>query len=58
MDLEFKFHKQYELEEFDSNGGAGYGRASISDTFDKVVPVIIKADDKILDPKNMKNFEF
>jgi hypothetical protein len=53
LDVELKFYKQYELKDFDSNGG-GYGRASISDTFDKVVPLQIETNDKVLDPKDFE----
>ena len=54
LETEFKFHKKYELLDFEYNGGEGYGRASISDTFDKVVPLIIETEDKILDPSKLE----
>jgi hypothetical protein len=53
LDVELKFYKQFELKDFDSNGG-GYGRASITDTFDKVVPLEIETSDKVLDPKDFE----
>jgi hypothetical protein len=52
LDVELKFSKNYELENFEDNGSKGYGRASISDTFDKVVPVIVETEDKLLDSKD------
>jgi hypothetical protein len=54
LETEFKFHKKYELMYFDENGGAGNGRASISDTFDKVVPLRVESEDKILDPSKLE----
>ena len=54
LDVELKFYKKYELEYFEDNGNAGYGRASISDTFDKVVPVIVETEDKVLDPEDFE----
>ena len=54
IETEFEFHKKYELLYFDKNGGKGFGRASISDTFDKVVPLIIETEDKILDPSKLE----
>jgi len=54
IETEFKFHKKYELSYFEKNGGKGFGRASISDTFDKVVPLIIETEDKILDPSKLE----
>jgi len=54
VDVELKFYKKYELEGFEDNGNKGYGRASISDTFDKVVPLVVETEDKILDPKDFE----
>jgi len=53
LDVELKFYKSYELLEFEQRN-EGYGRASISDTFDKVVPLIIETEDKVLDPKDFE----
>jgi hypothetical protein len=53
LDVELKFYKAYELLEFEKRN-EGYGRASISDTFDKVVPLIIETEDKVLDPKDFE----
>jgi len=53
LETEFKFHKKYELLYFERDG-AGYGRASISDTFDKVVPLSVETEDKILDPSKLE----
>ncbi len=54
LETEFKFHKKYELMYFDDNDGAGNGRASITDTFDKVVPLRVETEDKILDPNKLE----
>ena len=51
-----KFSKKYELKDYE-NGGAGYGRASINDTFSKTVPLAIETEDKIFSANTLESFK-
>jgi hypothetical protein len=56
IDSEMIFSKKYELKDYE-NTGEGYGRASITDTFAKTVPLAIETDDKIFNAKTMESFK-
>jgi hypothetical protein len=50
------FSKKYELKDYE-NSGAGYGRASITDTFSKTVPLAIETEDKIFSANTLESFK-
>jgi hypothetical protein len=55
IDSEMTFSKKYILKDFSKNN-AGYGRASITDTFSKTVPLSIEKDDETFEAKTLEAF--
>jgi hypothetical protein len=56
IDSEMTFSKKYELKDYEKTS-EGYGRASITDTFAKTVPLAIETDDKIFSANTLESFK-